>query len=142
MARPSAPRLCLEAEVAGWGYFVAAAPCAPRRAPPAPGWPCVARRPPPPGAPPGPPPSLSRPAALGEQPARGAATVRRAARGLDVVADDRAGGLLEALVPVVLPRDEHRDAFDEAAARLEHLLDVPLGRLLGADRQVGDDHVG
>ena len=49
---------------------------------------------------------------------------------------------LEALVPVVLAGDEHRDAVDEAAAGLEHLLDVPLGRLLGADRQVGDDDVG
>ncbi len=50
--------------------------------------------------------------------------------------------LFEALVPVVLARDEHRDAVDEAAAGLEHLLDVPLGRLLGADGQVGDDDVG
>src|ERR1019366_7827606 len=47
----------------------------------------------------------------------------------------------KALVPVVLAGDEHGDAVDEAAARLEHLLDVPLGRLLGADGQVGDDHV-
>src|SRR6185436_7564269 len=36
----------------------------------------------------------------------------------------------------------HRDAVDEAATGLEHLLDVPLGRLLGADRQVRDDDVG
>jgi hypothetical protein len=50
--------------------------------------------------------------------------------------------LLEAVVPVVLAGDEHRDAVDEAAAGLEDLLDVPLGRLLGADRQVGDDDVG
>ena len=51
-------------------------------------------------------------------------------------------GLLEALVPVVLARDEHRDAVHEAAAGLQDLLDVPLGGLLGADRQVGDDDVG
>ena len=61
---------------------------------------------------------------------------------LDVVADDRQAGLLEALVPVVLAGDEDRDAVHEAAAGLEDLLDVPLGRLLGADRQVGDDDVG
>ena len=46
------------------------------------------------------------------------------------------------LRPVVLLGDEHRDAVHEAAAGLEDLLDVPLGRLLGADREVGDDHVG
>ena len=50
--------------------------------------------------------------------------------------------LFEALVPVVLAGDEHGDAVDKAAAGLEHLLDVPLGGLLGADREVGDDHVG
>ena len=50
--------------------------------------------------------------------------------------------LVEALRPVVLARDEHGDAVHEAAAGLEDLLDVPLGRLLGADRQVGDDDVG
>src|SRR4051794_36554093 len=61
--------------------------------------------------------------------------------GLDVVADDRQAGLLEALVPVVLARDEDGDAVDERAAGLEDLLDVPLGRLLGADGQVGDDDV-
>ena len=32
-------------------------------------------------------------------------------------------------------------AVDEADARGERLLDVPLGRLLGADRQVADEHV-
>src|SRR3954469_16412997 len=48
----------------------------------------------------------------------------------------------EPLAPVLRLRDEDRDACHEAAAGLEHLLDVPLGRLLGADREVGDDHVG
>jgi hypothetical protein len=51
-------------------------------------------------------------------------------------------GLLEAVVPVLLAGDEHRDAVDHRAAGLEDLLDVPLGRLLGADGQVGDDDVG
>ncbi len=50
--------------------------------------------------------------------------------------------LLEALAPVVLAADEDRDAVDEAAARLQDLLDVPLGRRLAADRQVVDDDVG
>ena len=81
-------------------------------------------------------------AAVVEQAGQRAVDDRRADLGLDVVADDRQAGLLEALVPVVLAGDEHGDAVDEAAARLEDLLDVPLGRLLGADRQVGDDDVG
>ena len=81
-------------------------------------------------------------AAVVEQAGQRAVHDRRADLGLDVVADDRQAGLLEAVVPVVLAGDEHRDAVDEAAAGLEHLLDVPLGRLLGADRQVGDDDVG
>src|SRR3954454_10699505 len=67
---------------------------------------------------------------------------RRPDLGLDVVADDRQPGLLEALVPVVLAGDEDGEAVDEAAAGLEDLLDVPLRRLLGADRQVGHDDVG
>ena len=51
-------------------------------------------------------------------------------------------GLLEALVPVVLAGDEDRQAVDEADAGGKRLLDVPLGRLLGADRQVADEDVG
>ena len=66
---------------------------------------------------------------------------RRPDLGLDVVADDRQAGLFEALVPVVLAGDEDGQAVDEADARRERLLDVPLGRLLGADRQVADEHV-
>jgi hypothetical protein len=56
--------------------------------------------------------------------------------------NDREAGLGEAPSPVVLAGDEHRDAVDERTAGLEDLLDVPLGGQLGADRQVGDDHVG
>src|SRR6476646_9401440 len=67
---------------------------------------------------------------------------RRPDLALDVVADDRQTGLLEALVPVVLAGDESGEAVDEADAGLERLLDVPLGRLLGADRQVTDENVG
>jgi len=64
---------------------------------------------------------------------------RRPDLGLDVVADDRQAGVLEALVPVVLAGDEDRQAVDEADAGGESLLDVPLGRLLGTNRQVADD---
>ena len=67
---------------------------------------------------------------------------RRADLALDVVADDRHAALLEAILPVLLAGDEDRDAIDEAAAGLEHLLDIPLGRHLGANRQIGDDDVG
>ncbi len=66
---------------------------------------------------------------------------RRADLGLDVVADDRQPGLHEPAVPVVLPGDEHRQAVDEPDPRVERLLDVPLGGLLGADGQVADQHV-
>ena len=45
-------------------------------------------------------------------------------------------------VPVVLAGDEHGQAVDEPDARLQRLLDVPLGRLLGADREVADQHIG
>ena len=44
--------------------------------------------------------------------------------------------------PVRLRSDEDRDAIDEGAAGLQHLLHVPLRRHLGADRQIGDDYVG
>ena len=81
-------------------------------------------------------------ATVAEQAGELAVDDRRADLRLDVVADDRQAGLAEAVAPVVLAGDEHRDAVDEAAAGLEHLLDVPLGGLLGADRQVGDDDVG
>src|SRR6185295_13237938 len=81
-------------------------------------------------------------AAVVEEAGEGAVDDRRADLRLDVVADDRQTRLLEALVPVVLAGDEDRQAVDEADARLQRLLDVPLGRLLGADRQVADQHVG
>ena len=51
-------------------------------------------------------------------------------------------GLLEALLPVRLARDEHRHAVDHRDAGLEDLLGVPLRRGLGADREVVDDDVG
>ena len=56
-------------------------------------------------------------AALVEQPRELAVDDRRADLRLDVVADDRQPGLGEALVPVVLAGDEHRQAVDEADAR-------------------------
>jgi hypothetical protein len=61
--------------------------------------------------------------------------------GLDVVADDRQAGIFEALVPVVLTGDEDGQAVDEADPGRERLLDVPLDRVLGTDRQVTDENV-
>ena len=81
-------------------------------------------------------------AAVLEQARERAVEDRRADLRLDVVTDDRQARLAEAVGPVVLRGDEHGDAVHEAAAGLEHLLHVPLGGLLGAHRQVGDDHVG
>ena len=81
-------------------------------------------------------------AAVGEQARERAVDDGRPDLRLDVVADDRQARLAEAVGPVALLGDEHRDAVHEPAAGLEDLLDVPLGGLLGADREVGDDHVG
>ena len=50
--------------------------------------------------------------------------------------------LAEALLPVGLAADEDRHAVHERAAGAQDLLDVPLGGVLGADRQVADDDVG
>ncbi len=85
--------------------------------------------------------ALDADAAVVEEAGELAVDDRRPDLGLDVVADDRQAGLFEALVPVVLAGDEDRQAVDEADAGLERLLDVPLGRVLGADRQVTDQHV-
>ena len=80
-------------------------------------------------------------AALAEERGEHAMRDRGADLRLDVVADDRHAGLLEALVPVVLARDEDRHAVHHRAARGQDLLGVPLGRVLGADREVVDDDV-
>src|SRR5207247_6064810 len=56
-------------------------------------------------------------------------------------ADDRQSHLGETPLPVLLTADERRDRVDEADARPECLLDVPLGRLLADDGQVADHHV-
>src|SRR3954468_12681942 len=81
-------------------------------------------------------------AAVAEQAGQRAVDDRGADLRLDVVSDDRQGGLAEAVVPVLLARDEDRDAVHERAAGLEDLLDVPLRALLGADRQIAHDDVG
>src|SRR5579884_914331 len=60
---------------------------------------------------------------------------------LDVVSNDRKTGLFEAPPPVVLTGDENRDAVHKGATRLQHLLHVPLRRLLATDRQVTDDDI-
>jgi len=67
---------------------------------------------------------------------------RRADLGLDVVTDDRQTGVDELLGPLLIRGDEHRDCIDERYARLESGIGVELGRLLGADRQVGNEYVG
>ncbi len=81
-------------------------------------------------------------AALAEEPRQRAVNDRRADLTLDVVADDRQPLRLEALAPVLLAPNEDGDAVDEAAAGLQHLLDVPLSCRLTADGQIVDDHVG
>ena len=80
-------------------------------------------------------------AALAEEAREHAVRDRRADLRLDVVADDRQAGVLEAAGEVAALRDEDGHAVHHRAAGLEDLLRVPLGRLLGADRQVVDDDV-
>src|SRR5437588_8807733 len=45
------------------------------------------------------------------------------------------------MAPVLLAADEDGDAIDEAASRLQHLLDVPLGRLFTPHGEVADDNI-
>ena len=66
---------------------------------------------------------------------------RRADLGLYVIADDGQALLREPPLPIGFPRDEHRNAVDEGATGLERLLDVPLGGLFAADREVAHDDV-
>jgi hypothetical protein len=79
--------------------------------------------------------------ALAEQVGEHAVGDRRPHLALDVVADDRQLRPFELLPPLGGRGDERRDAVHHPAPGLQHLLGVPAGRLLGADRQVGDDHV-
>src|SRR5215203_4696379 len=60
----------------------------------------------------------------------------------DVIANDRHTGILELGSPLGVARDEHRDRVDETGLRLEAGLRVVALRLLGADREVGDEDVG
>jgi hypothetical protein len=81
-------------------------------------------------------------AALGEQVGQHAVDDGGAQLRLDVVADDRDAGLLEALRPALVAGDEDRDVVDEGDARFERAFGVEFGRLLAADRQVVEQHVG
>ena len=77
-----------------------------------------------------------------EQPGQDPVDDGRADLALDVVADDGHAGGVEPAGPLGVGGDEHRDGVDEAHPGLEAGLGVePLG-LLGADRQVADQHVG
>ena len=60
---------------------------------------------------------------------------------LDVIANDWQASLCEALAPVGLASNEDWNAVDEPATGLNYLLDVPLGCVLAADWQVGDDNI-
>ncbi len=86
--------------------------------------------------------ALEQHAALPEEARELAVDDRGADLRLDVVADDRQSGLLEAGAPVLLARDEDRHAVDVGHAGGERLLDVPLRGLLGAHREVAHEHVG
>ena len=80
-------------------------------------------------------------AAVAEERRQHAVGDRGADLRLDVVADDGHARLLEALLPVLLARDEDGHAVHHRHACVEDLLRVPLRRLLGADGEVVDDDV-
>ena len=61
---------------------------------------------------------------------------------LDVVADDRHAGGPELLGPLGVGGDEHRDGVDEGHAGVEAGLGVVALGVLGADGEVGHEHVG
>ena len=81
-------------------------------------------------------------AAVLEQAGEDAVDDRGADLALDVVADDRHAGRREALGPLRVARDEDRDGVHERDAGLDRGGGVVLLRLLRADRQVGDEHLG
>ena len=66
---------------------------------------------------------------------------RGADLGLDVVADDRHTSVTELLRPLRIGGDEHRQAVHERTASVHSGLSVSLVRLLGTNRQVGNQHV-
>ena len=86
--------------------------------------------------------AVDRDAAVLEQAGEHAVRDGGADLALDVVADDRHAGLLELRRPLGVARDEHRDGVDERDAGVEAGLRVVALRLLGADREVGHEHVG
>ena len=66
---------------------------------------------------------------------------RRAHLALDVVAHDRDAGVTEATGPHRVGRDEDGNRVHEGDTRIEAGLRVVALRLLGADRQIGDQDV-
>ena len=60
---------------------------------------------------------------------------------LDIVADDRHTSVTELLRPLRIGGDEHRQAVHERTASVHSGLSVSLVRLLGTNRQVGNQHV-
>jgi len=81
-------------------------------------------------------------AAIDEQAGEHAVQDGGADLGFDVIADDGQTLGAEALAPIFGAGNEHGDGVDEAAARLKHLLHVPLGGHFGANWQVADDDIG
>src|SRR4051812_24846469 len=61
---------------------------------------------------------------------------------LDVIADDRNATVDESLLPILGFGDEDGNTVHERAAGFEDLLDVPLSRHFGADREIRDHDVG
>src|SRR5699024_9237348 len=61
--------------------------------------------------------------------------------GLDVITDDGQTGVGELLCPLRIGGDEDGQGVDEPTARIQGRLGVELVRLLGTDREVGDQDV-
>ena len=77
-----------------------------------------------------------------EEPGEDAVHDGRAHLALDVVAHDGHPGVAELAGPLGVRGDEDRDGVDEGHAGVEAGLGVVALGLLGADRQVADQHVG
>ena len=61
--------------------------------------------------------------------------------GLDIVANDGYAALFETVAPVLFAGKENGYAVNHAAAGVKYLLNVPLGGLFTAHREVIDDYV-
>ena len=76
-----------------------------------------------------------------EQPRQHPVDDRRANLRLDVVPNNRHALVLKPLLPIRLIGNKHRDAVHKCTTRRQHLLHIPLRRLLRTHRKVVDHYI-